>query len=259
MLLQQCILARSKQIAPNLLKKVVDTWVALQGKCYVIITDLAISLVLNTFWVISPRNSTLFTELFLTRRHTWAGHETILLAWQVKKWLPCHLLKVPFLIHISDPKNQSMTGVSSLIFLFFSVLALLPGLPCLYPSFCIHIIHVWIQIKWRRSWKRGYSVSLINFSRLAQYKHSVKGSHLYVPCWSTFNTSGLTFDSLKSSDQELQKGVIRHTFCWSKILILVTNTSIGGHRRWDQEGDQGHVPPLVKICPLVTPFKLSKV
>ena len=30
------------------------------------------------FWVISPRNSTLFTRLFRPRRHAWAGHETML-------------------------------------------------------------------------------------------------------------------------------------------------------------------------------------
>ena len=28
------------------------------------------------FWIINPRNSTSFTELFLTGRHAWAGHET---------------------------------------------------------------------------------------------------------------------------------------------------------------------------------------
>ena len=27
-------------------------------------------------WVVSPRNSTLFTRLFFAGRHTWAGHET---------------------------------------------------------------------------------------------------------------------------------------------------------------------------------------
>ena len=43
---------------------------------YVIITDLTISLVIYHVWVISPRNSTLFTRLFLTGRHAQAGHET---------------------------------------------------------------------------------------------------------------------------------------------------------------------------------------
>ena len=42
-----------------------------------IITKLVISLVLITFWGISPRNSTSFTRPFLTWRHAWAGHEII--------------------------------------------------------------------------------------------------------------------------------------------------------------------------------------
>ena len=46
-------------------------------KCYEIITDLTISLVLTTFWGISPRNSTSFTRPSLTGRRARAGHETI--------------------------------------------------------------------------------------------------------------------------------------------------------------------------------------
>ena len=89
------------------------------------------------------------------------------------------------------------------------------------------------------------------FSRLAQYKHSVKGNHLYVLCWSTWNqdqnwirwlkpflaTTGLgkstnqecaaanwPLTHWKSNNQELQNRAIRHTFAnqkswsWSRIL-----------------------------------------
>ena len=41
-----------------------------------VLCDIAISLVLNQFWVISTRNLTLFARPFLARRHTRAGHET---------------------------------------------------------------------------------------------------------------------------------------------------------------------------------------
>ena len=41
----------------------------------VIITDLIISLVFATFWVISLRNLTSFTRPFLAGRSTWEGHK----------------------------------------------------------------------------------------------------------------------------------------------------------------------------------------
>ena len=38
----------------------------------------------NRFWVISPRNSTSFTRLFLTGRRVRAGHKTILQVTEIR-------------------------------------------------------------------------------------------------------------------------------------------------------------------------------
>ena len=57
--------------------------------------------------------------------------------------------------------------------------------PLSLPFVCIHIIFGNMYYcefnKMGRCGKRGYSVYPV-FSRLAQYKHPVKGNHLYVLC-----------------------------------------------------------------------------
>ena len=50
--------------------------ILLWRKFYMIITDLAILLGFYCFWIISPRNLTSFSGLFLPRRRMQAGHET---------------------------------------------------------------------------------------------------------------------------------------------------------------------------------------
>ena len=66
-------------------------------ECYVIISDLAISLVFHCFRGISPRNSTSFTRPFLTGRCVRGWHETRIIrssiqVLRVMSQSPTHLL-----------------------------------------------------------------------------------------------------------------------------------------------------------------------